>query len=855
MKFTLPGWAAHDSEPAWRVHMRRAAWIAGLALGGLIALLVAYTAVLLPLAPGASELKQAHEARPSTLLSEDGQPIANFSRAQQERITLEQVSPHVLKALIATEDHRFYEHHGLDYRRIFGALLHTLGGDTQGGSTITQQLARNLFPEEIGRKRNINRKLKEMITALRIESNFDKKQILETYLNSAPFLYNVVGIEMAARTYYDKSAAELDVLESATLIGMLKGTAYYNPILHPERAQKRRNVVLAQMAKHGHLTDAQYRKSIGAPLQVKLNRQPDLSGAAPHFAAQVRKWLIEWADQHDYNLYTDGLVVQTTIDSRLQEAATRAVERQGKLLQAVADVEWSAAGLRVSSGSAEPYARLRDKVDPFAYFWKSRRELVAEFIVETPEYKKAVAGGETSLAALQRLAADSTFMTRLKREKSRLESGFMAIDPRSGEVRAWVGSRDFAIDQFDHVSQAARQPGSTFKPFVYGAALESGIGPERTYVDGPVEVPLGNGKYWRPTDMSGASNLPMTLRDGLVYSKNTITVQVAQEVGVSRIVALAQAMGVDQSKLDPVPSLALGTSPVTLYEMVSAYATIARLGQYHKPVMVRRISDRHGAVLAEFGAETRRAMSTDSAVELIDMMRGVVSRGTGTAIKSRYAISADVGGKTGTTQNNTDGWFILMHPELVAGAWVGFNDSRVTMRSNHWGQGGHNAILPVGEFFRDALKGKLVDAKATFPASRRPVITAPPPMPGDGALLPLPPSEEERQRNDDQVGALPPTEVLVTRVPGTRVVIGDRAGVASMSRENSEPPKSSQELERILKAMGRDPVTGAPRDLGASAPALPTLPAAPASEIGTGDGRSQSDNLALPTGAEPMPVR
>src|SRR5204863_8067217 len=332
-------------------------------------------------------------------------------------------------------------------------------------------------------------------------------------------------------------------------------------------------------------------------------------------------------------------------------------------------------------------------------------------------------------AALRALLDDSAWMARLKREKTRLEAGFVAIEPASGEVKAWVGSRDFDIDQYDHVAQAERQPGSTFKPFVYGAALEAGLTPERAYVDEAVEVALGGGKVWRPTDVAAPSGRTMTLREGLVYSKNSITAQVMQDVGVGRIVALAQAMGVDRSTLDPVPSLALGTSPVTLLEMVSGYSTIANSGQYRKPLAIKRILDRNGKVLADFdggkSGDRRQAMSERSAVELIDIMRGVVTQGTGQAIKTRFGIVADVGGKTGTTQRNTDGWFILMHPKLVAGAWVGFNDTRVTMRSNYWGQGGHNAIYIVGDFFREVLAKGTLNAKAQFPRppARLPVIT------------------------------------------------------------------------------------------------------------------------------------
>jgi penicillin-binding protein 1A len=773
--------------------------LAGAALAAV--LLAGYASVLVRNSPGVDDLQALQAAQPSVLMSADGQTLASFRRAQQERVPLARISPHVVQALIATEDRRFYDHPGVDIRRTLSALFRTATGETQGGSTITQQLARNLFPDEIGRSRTIDRKLKEVITALRIERLYSKPQILENYLNSAPFLYNVVGIEMAARTYYDKPAAELSVLESATLIGMLKGTAYYNPISHPERSQQRRNVVLAQMARQHWLSEAQLQQLREQPLQLHFNRPNDGGGAAPHFAAQVRKWLIDWADEHDYNLYTDGLVVQTTLDSRLQEAATRAVERQAQALQQVADVEWSKPAL-VPAGGIEAYAKLHAKADPFGHFWRQRPDLLTEFVRDTPQYKKALDDGASDAAALRTLAADAGFIARLKRTKTRLEAAFLAIDPASGEVKAWVGSRDFELDQYDHVAQAERQPGSTFKPFVYGAALEAGLSPERSYIDAPVDIPLGNGKLWRPSDMAAPSGETLTLRDGLVFSKNTITAQVMRDIGVERIVAFARAMGVDQSKLDPVPSLALGTSPVTLLEMVSGYASIARLGQVHKPLLVKRISDRHGRTLAEFAAETRLAMSADSAVDLIDMMRGVVSQGTGTQVKTRFGILADIAGKTGTTQNNTDGWFILMHPNLVAGAWVGFNDARVTMRSDYWGQGGHNAILLVGDFFRSALQQRSIDVKARFPPPRRPAPEAP---------SASEPAESWSQQFEGMVRIDPPAAAEGVVRPQGGVIIGDRAGTDAMQRD-SAPPKSDEELGHVMRGMGRDPVTGVPRD-------------------------------------------
>ncbi|MFN3791761.1 penicillin-binding protein 1A [Massilia sp.] len=676
-----------------------------------------YLVILIPLTPGIDDLRQASTARPSVILSSDGKELGSFEKGLQERIKLSQISPHVIKALISTEDHRFYDHHGVDFRRVAGALVATLKGDPQGGSTITQQLARNMFPEEIGRARSVNRKMKELITAIKIENTYSKTEILEAYLNTVPFLYNAYGIEMAARTYFGKTAAKLDVLEAATLVGMLKGTHYYNPVANPERSKSRRNVVLSQMAKHGAFSEERYRTLAKRPLRVRFARLNDRSGKDDHFTAYVRKWLLDWAEENDYDLQLDGLVVHTTLDMELQAAAVRAVERQANTLQAIADVEWAYQGMPRST-SAGMYTSMRRDVDPFAWYWRSRGRELDAFVRESGEYRQAVEYGEAPAAALKRLKGDRAFMRELKATKSRLEAGFVAMDPHTGEVRAWVGSRDFERDQFDHVAQAARQPGSTFKPIVYAAALESGIPPDQTYRDVVQDIKVG-GTVWRPTDMSGNSGAMMSMRDGLIYSKNTITAQVMQQVGVSPVVRLAQGMGIRQSKLAAVPSLALGTSPVTLLEMVSTYSTIAAQGEYRKPVFVRRITDREGRTIADFAPEApQRALSQDTALNLIDMLRGVVDRGTGGGVRYRFGVQGDLAGKTGTTQNNTDGWFILMHPNLVAGAWVGFNDNRVTMRSSYWGQGGHNALLLVGDFMRSALDSGKLDQNALLPGGR-----------------------------------------------------------------------------------------------------------------------------------------
>jgi penicillin-binding protein 1A len=717
------------------------------------ALAAMYVMSLVPLTPSTDDIKKAKSEQPTVVLSADGKELAVFKRANRDWVKLADVSPHVLEALIATEDRRFFEHGGLDLRRIASAALRTAQGDLQGGSTITQQLARNLYPEEIGRSATITRKVKEAITALKIEKVYTKDEILETYLNTVPFLYNAYGIELAARTYFDKPANKLDVLESATLIGMLKGTSYYNPVLNPERAVQRRNLVLAQLVKSQKLPQATYEQLKGKPLGLDFERQQEDLGIAPHLAQQLRRWLISWADQKGYNIYADGLVVRTTVDSRVQTLATEALTRQADKLQTIANSAWR--------GRAGP-----------------NKELLNTFIRETSEYRAARQSGLSEADALKKILTDTAFVQTLWQEKTTLQAGFLAIEPGSGHVRAWVGSRDFKQDQFDHVQQARRQPGSTFKPFVYGAAFEQGIHPSETLIDQAMEFRMDDRTVWKPTDMHDATGLPTTLRDGLIQSKNTITAQLMQRVGAARVAQVAQAMGVRQSKLDPVPSLSLGTSPVTLKEMVSAYGTIANGGSFVEPVLVTRVENRAGEVIEEFHAKPREAgLAAPAALTLLDVMRGVIDKGTGTAIRTRFGIQGDVAGKTGTTQDNTDGWFILMHPQLVAGAWVGFNDNRITM-GDSWGQGSRNALNIVGDFFQQSTKARMIDTKAKFAA------------PKDEGLAP-PMSRMNEWLNS--VFQSPPAEqqpAVVAEPPPRAPVFSEPAVVIAPPSRELEPPRS-----------------------------------------------------------------
>jgi penicillin-binding protein 1A len=815
--------ATHLKAPVaalWQ-RVRRPSWRGvGWTVAAVPALMLLYVLILIPFTPGIGDIRKAKVEQPAQVYSADGKLLAEFKPSNRVWVKLSDISPHVVDALVSTEDHRFYEHHGLDWRRTASAALHTFSGDRQGGSTITQQLARNLYPDEIGRAPTLTRKLKEAITAFKIEAVYTKDEILETYLNTVPFLYNAYGIEMASRTYFDKSAADLTVLESATLTGMLKGNSYYNPVLNPDRALERRNIVLAQMVKYGKLTPAAFDSLQKRPLRVDFERQTEPPGPAPHFSQQLRKWLIGWADRNDYNIYSDGLVVRTTIDARLQAMATQALAWQGNQLQSIANNAWDT---RAACAG--------------------HKDVVNAFVRETPEYRAAKDTGLTDEAALERVSSDRAFMQKLCDDKTRVQAAFIAMDPRNGEIKAWVGSRDFGDDPFDHVQQARRQPGSTFKPFVYGAAFEGGAKPDDTLIDQPVEIPLAGGEIWRPTDETPPSGKPVTLRDALAFSRNRITAQLMQNVGPAKVARLARQMGVRDSRLDAVPSLALGTSPVTLKEMVSAYSTIADRGAYIAPMMVTRIEDRNGNVLAEFRpAAPEQALPVASAQTLVETMRAVIDKGTGSAIRSRFGIRADVAGKTGTTQDNADGWFILMHPQLVAGAWVGFNDSRVTLRSDYWGQGAHSALPIVGDFFQRALRARLVDARVRFAEEPQTGLfdTLRERLSGWFgqwfASAPKPAVQTETPRVTRHVVPAPAPASAAPAVSGAAEV--PQASVPSdveppqiVTPGASEPPLLPGPTPASAPQPGNPPVGGAPESAAPVAPTVPP-PAEPAPNAG-----------------------
>ena len=703
----LPPHDGDDDEVKRRVNLAFLV-VAGVVAAGILVVLTMF-AVLAGQIPPLDAIQNPENREATLVYSADGQELARYYQNENRTwAALSEISPWAPQVLIATEDRRFYEHWGVDSKSILSAVKDAFLGDPRGASTISQQLARNLFRESgrggIGNDNSVTRKLKEMITAVLIERNFTKDEILEMYLNTVAFSNNAYGIEAASKTYFNKTAAELDLPEAAVLIGMLKANTAYNPVRNPERSKRRRNVVIGQMERYGGLPADEAAAAKASDLVTDFQPYSHTDNAAPHFAEILRGWLKEWGEDAGYDVYKDGLRVHTTLDYRIQAIAEEAVREEGAKLQAVADYEWSRRSgysLGTSTNAEDLYAAKMGSgdVNAFGYFWESQRRLVNRFIKESEGYRVLVREeGVAPEAALAQLRADDGFMEQLKKEKTRLEAGMVVIDPQTGFVRAWVGGRDYVEDKFDHVQLAQRQPGSTFKPFAYVAAIDNGYSPYYLMLDSAFTWKRAGYPDWSPVNMGGGSGEYITLKEALKNSNNYVTARLTYEVGPAQVANYARTLGVE-SPLEAVPSIALGVADVNLLEMTAAYSTIASGGTYHRPQFVTRIEDRNGNVVAEFIPESRQALSAVSAYTLTDMMRGVVDGGTGSRMRWKYGLREhDLAGKTGTTQGSADGWFIMMHPEMVVGAWAGFNDRRVAFRSSWWGQGAHNALHVVGNF-------------------------------------------------------------------------------------------------------------------------------------------------------------
>ena len=689
--------------------------------------------------PSMSDVKNTHPAEASQIYSADGKVIGKFFSENRMPVTYEEVSPAFWNALIDTEDERFRSHHGIDYQA-FGAALkdYVMHRDARGASTITQQLAKNLFrvrtQYSTGLLGNIPglkmliMKSKEWITAYKLELNFSKNEILTMYANTVDFGSNAFGIKTAARTYFGTTPDKLTSEQAAVLVGLLKATTYYNPRINPKNSLARRNVVLDLVKKHGHLTQEECDSLKQIEIKLDYSVENAYDGEANYFREAVGDWMKEWCreyygDERAYAYYTEGLKIYTTIDTRMQKYAEDAAVKQMKQVQKTFNAHW---------GSTNPWQDEHHVEIP---------HFIEDLAKKTPYYKllsQKFNGDEDSINYYLNVPHPVKLFDYengyIEKEMSTLDSirymehfmhcGFVAIEPQTGHVKAWVGDVDFKTWKYDKVT-AMRQPGSTFKLFVYAEAMNQGITPCDTRKDEFFSMKVYDAKEkkevtWAPTNADGRfSGANITLKQAFAMSINSVAVRLGQECGIERIVKTAHDMGI-KSKLDPTPALALGSSDVNLLELVNAYCTPVNNGRMHDPVLVTRILNRDGEVIYEAKTDDKQALTERSAFLTQQLLMGGMS-GTSSRLMGyvgRHANDTDFGGKTGTSNNHSDAWFIGTTPKLVCGAWVGGEYRCIHFRTGELGQGNRTALPICGYFLQSVLDDpqfKNYHAKFTIP--------------------------------------------------------------------------------------------------------------------------------------------
>jgi penicillin-binding protein 1A len=658
--------------------------------------------------PSKKKLRNIQNQVASEIYSADSVLLGRYYFQDRTEVGYEEIAPVVIDALIATEDVRFYNHSGVDYVSLGRVLIKSVfmqDESSGGGSTITQQLAKNLYP----RKRYwmlsmLINKLREVATAQRLENIYSKKDILALYLNTIPFADNAYGIETASQRFYSVPAKDLTIDQATVLIGMLKATHYYNPRLFADRAQRRRNVVLWQMVKNKTLTKSKFDSLKSIPIDLNYSIASNKEDLAPYFREFVRTELNGWAEENTkedgtpYNLFTDGLKIYTTIDSKLQLYAEKAVRQQMEKLQKLFYEHW---------GKDKP--------------WKGKEKVLDDAIQRSQRFKQLAQQGMTEediMAEMERPIPMKVFTWQGVKDELMspvdsvihylqfLNAGFVAMEPESGKVKAWVGGINHDFFQYDHVKiTTKRQVGSIFKPLVYAMALERGVNPcelipasQQTYVD-------KEGKLWTPRNIGGDYEVQYTMRGALAYSVNTIAAKMIQKAGVPNTMELARNMGI-VSEMPDVPSIALGSSSISLLEMTTAYACMANDGVSTSPYFISSIKNLDGKIYTDFKPATKgkRTISKKTAGLVIQLLRTVVEEGTASSLRWMFGIYSDVAGKTGTTQSNADGWFMAMTPKLVMGSWVGADDPRIRFRSGIFGQGASSALPITGYFMQQMTR-------------------------------------------------------------------------------------------------------------------------------------------------------
>ena len=654
--------------------------------------------------PTFEELENPSTNLASEIISADGKILGTYYIENRSNVSYSELSPHLVNALLAIEDIRFYEHSGIDQRALLRVVFGIVtGNDKGGGSTLTQQLAKNLFPrgENLSTPQLVIRKFQEWVTATKLEYNYSKDEIIAMYLNTVFYGHNAYGIKKASETFFNIDPIDLNIEQAAFLAGVVNAPSRYSPIRYPERALSRRNLVISQMATYGFITP-QERDSI-SQLPIDMSEFGILdhnSGQATYLREYLRGELSEWAKTHKkadgtpYNIYKDGLKIYTTIDSRMQRYAEEAVREHLSLdLQPAFDRHWK----------GEPNA-------PFSLDEEEIENLM-ELSMKRSERYRVMRNAGISIDSIRNnfntpakmtvfswngpIDTVMTPMDSMRYYKSFLQSSLMSVESHSGHVKAYVGGIDYRYFKYDHVTQARRQVGSTFKPFLYSLAMQEGeYTPCTTVPNISYSIEMPDGKFWEPRD-AGKSKFgeEVTLKWALAHSNNRISTYLMKRFGPQAVIQMARRMGVT-SPIEAVPSICLGVCDISLYEMVGAMNTFANRGVYIKPMFITKIEDKNGNVIEYFDTEQVEAMDDVTAYKMIELMKGVVQSGTGVRLKYKYGLRNPIAGKTGTTQNQSDGWFMGITPDLTTGIWTGAEDRSVHFRTIGLGQGS-NMALPV----------------------------------------------------------------------------------------------------------------------------------------------------------------
>ena len=672
--------------------------------------------------PGFVEIKTPPTYAASEIYSADSVLIGRFYKENRTPVKYEEVTPAFWKALISTEDERFYSHHGIDFMGIGGAIKDAVTrGDGRGASTITQQLAKNMFRVRtqysagllghVPGLRMLIMKSKEWIIAVKLEMIYSKKEILTMYANTVDFGNNSYGVKTAAKTYFNTTPAKMSVDQSATLVGMLKATTYYNPITHAKNSIRRRNTVLYNMVTHNALPRNEYDEYSRQPLKLDIHVEENYEGQAQYFREYVADYLKNWMKDNGYDLYSSGLRIYTTIDTRMQKYAEQAVSKQMEKVQQQFDNHWR---------GMQPWRDAKgDEIPGFIEGIAERQPFYKKLVQKYPSQPDSVL---YYLNKPHKVRLFDYAKGQIEKEMSSMDSirymvkfmhcAMVAMEPLSGAVRAWVGDIDFKTWKYDKVV-AERQPGSTFKLFVYSEAFNQGLTPcdkrRDEYISMQVlDKKTGQMKTWTPHNANGRfSNDSLTLKSAFGRSINSVAVRLGQEMGIKNIIRTAQDMGI-KSPLDDEPSLALGSSDVNLLEMVNAYGTVANDGEHHVPVVVTRILDKDGNEVYVAPKDHEKALPYRTAFLMQEMLKGGVNEAGGTSQALRHFIfnDTDWGGKTGTSNNHSDAWFMAVSPNLVVGAWVGGEYRSIHFRTGALGQGSKTALPVCGEFIYSLMRDK-----------------------------------------------------------------------------------------------------------------------------------------------------